>query len=143
MSCTSCPRPTRRAVLAGAGALGAAGLLSACGGGDSTPTASSGADDPVITELSTLREEGAVVFDSADGKAIAVDTGSAVVAYSAVCTHDGCTVGWDAEAKEIACPCHGSRFAAADGSVVNGPARDPLGSVAVTVDEAEGVLRRG
>ena len=145
MRCAGCPRPTRRAVLAGAGALGAAGLLSACSGSgeSSTATASSGADDPVITELTALREEGAVVFDSADGKAIAIDTGSAVVAYSAVCTHDGCTVGYDKGAGQIVCPCHGSTFDPADGSVVNGPARDPLGEVPVTVDEAAGVLRRG
>lgn len=143
-ACQDCPqRPSRRAVLAGAGALGAAGLLSACGGGSSTPTASSGADDPVITELAALREQGAVLFDSADGKAIAVATGSGIAAFSAVCTHDGCTVGWDAEQEQISCPCHGSRFDPSDGSVVNGPARDPLGEVPVTVDEAGGVLRRG
>lgn len=143
-ACHDCPRrPSRRAVLAGAGALGAAGLLSACGGGSGTPTASTGADDPVITELATLREQGAVVFDSAEGKAIAVVTGSGVAAFSGVCTHDGCTVGWDAEEKQIACPCHGSRFEPSDGSVITGPARDPLGEVPGTVDEAGGVLRRG
>src|SRR2546426_764201 len=27
-------------------------------------------------------------------------------AYTAVCTHLGCIVGWDAQRKQIACPCH-------------------------------------
>jgi Rieske Fe-S protein len=145
-SCSTCPGrgPTRRAVLAGAGALGAAGLLAACGGGDSsTPMATSGPDDDVITDLAALEEQGALGFETPDGKAIAIDTGDGVVAYSAVCTHDGCTVGWDADAGQISCPCHGSRFDPADGSVVNGPARSPLPAVPVTVDEADGVLRRG
>jgi cytochrome b6-f complex iron-sulfur subunit len=144
--CSSCPGrgPTRRAVLAGVGALGAAGVLAACAGGDSsTPMAESGPEDDVITDLAALEEQGALGFETPDGKAIAIDTGDGVVAYSAVCTHDGCTVGWDADAGQISCPCHGSRFDPADGSVVNGPARSPLPAVPVTVDEADGVLRRG
>jgi cytochrome b6-f complex iron-sulfur subunit len=144
MSCAACP--SRRAVLAGAGAVTAAGLLAACssGGGEpSGPQATSGADDPVIADLATLREEGSIAFESADGKAIAVAVGDEVVAYSSVCTHNGCTVVWDAEASELSCPCHGSRFDPADGAPTTGPARTPLPAVPVTVDEAEGVLRRG
>jgi Rieske Fe-S protein len=56
-------------------------------------------------------------------------------ALDAVCTHQQCTVGWDAGAREIACPCHGSRFAA-DGTAVVGPATLPLSTFAVTADAA-------
>ena len=142
-----CPCPSaglsRRAVLAAAGAVG---LLTACGGGDAqsaAPEATTAADDPVITDLETLRSEGAVVFKTDDGDAIAVDVDGEVLAYSTVCTHEGCTVGWDAEDKQLACPCHGSRFDPLDaGAVISGPARSPLPAVEVVVDEAEGVLRR-
>jgi Rieske Fe-S protein len=53
-------------------------------------------------------------------------------AFSAICTHQGCTVA-EVRAGTINCPCHGSRFSAVDGSVVNGPAARPLRPVAVTV----------
>ena len=46
-------------------------------------------------------------------------------AFSAICTHQGCTVS-TVEDGTINCPCHGSQFAIADGSVVNGPAQKPL-----------------
>ena len=46
-------------------------------------------------------------------------------AFSAICTHQGCTVS-TVENGTINCPCHGSQFAIADGSVVNGPAPKPL-----------------
>ncbi|NBH03113.1 Rieske (2Fe-2S) protein, partial [Amycolatopsis sp. SID8362] len=53
-------------------------------------------------------------------------------AFSAVCTHQGCTVDTVADGT-INCPCHGSKFKIADGSVANGPASQPLAKKAVTV----------
>lgn len=56
--------------------------------------------------------------------------------FTAVCTHAGCVV------KEVAggtinCPCHGSKFSITDGSVVAGPAKQPLAEAPVTVDGAQ------
>ena len=59
-------------------------------------------------------------------------TGDDVHAFSAVCTHQGCTVG-SVERGVIVCPCHGSEFNAQTGAVTVGPATRPLPAVAVAV----------
>jgi cytochrome b6-f complex iron-sulfur subunit len=58
------------------------------------------------------------------------------VAYSAVCTHQGCTVAY--KGGELACPCHGSVFDPAHGAaVVAGPAPRPLPEIPVKVEGGE------
>ncbi|MEU9997558.1 FAD-dependent oxidoreductase [Streptomyces sp. NPDC050848] len=42
------------------------------------------------------------------------------------CTHMGCELGFNELEDTWECPCHGSRFAAADGRVLQGPASRPL-----------------
>ncbi|WP_299432596.1 Rieske 2Fe-2S domain-containing protein [uncultured Meiothermus sp.] len=51
-----------------------------------------------------------------------------VVAYSAVCTHLGCTVSqWEAAAQVMRCPCHGGLYDPRDAArVVGGPPPRPL-----------------
>lgn len=57
-------------------------------------------------------------------------------AFSATCTHQGCPVTEVADGT-INCNCHGSKFAAADGSVVDGPAKTPLAERDITVTGEE------
>ena len=52
--------------------------------------------------------------------------------FTAVCTHQGCIVSGVADGN-INCACHGSAFSIADGSVVNGPATQPLAEESITV----------
>jgi Rieske Fe-S protein len=53
-------------------------------------------------------------------------------AFTAVCTHMGCTVSTVSDGT-INCPCHGSKFSVASGSVVAGPAPSPLAPVSIKV----------
>jgi Rieske Fe-S protein len=53
--------------------------------------------------------------------------------FTAICTHAGCTVG-EVKGGTINCPCHGSQFKIADGSVADGPAPKPLAPVNIAVD---------
>ncbi len=55
-------------------------------------------------------------------------------AYSAICTHLGCIVGWDQARQFILCPCHDGRFNAVNGAVISGPPPAPLPALPVTVE---------
>ena len=51
-------------------------------------------------------------------------------AFSAVCTHAGCTVGY--ESSQIVCPCHGGTYDPTTGQVTGGPPPAPLAPKKVT-----------
>ena len=59
-----------------------------------------------------------------------------VVAYTAVCTHQGCPVSmWSTERNAVFCSCHGSIFDLKDGAeVLDGPAPRPLPALPVKID---------
>jgi cytochrome b6-f complex iron-sulfur subunit len=57
--------------------------------------------------------------------------GDAFVALSAICTHQGCVVGYNSSAGNIQCGCHGSVFSTG-GAVLNGPASTPLAKYTVS-----------
>lgn len=55
------------------------------------------------------------------------------VAFSAVCTHAGCGVGYDQTNEQFVCPCHGGTYDAKTGQVLAGPPPAPLPKIPVTV----------
>ena len=59
--------------------------------------------------------------DPADGSPdiLIRQSDGSLTAFSAVCTHAGCTVGY--QGGEIVCPCHGGVYSAQTGQVVSGP----------------------
>ena len=54
-----------------------------------------------------------------------------IVAYSGICTHEGCDVSdWTSESRRLICPCHDSEFDPMDnGRVTEGPARRRLAAL--------------
>jgi Rieske Fe-S protein len=135
---------TRRALITTGGAtvLGAgAVMLAACSpGGGATQEQAAGQDagGPAIkagTTVIALADipVGGTASAKVDGQQVllAQPTAGTVVCFSAICTHQGCTVA--PAGKEFDCPCHGSQFAAATGDVLAGPAVKPLNKIAVTV----------
>jgi glycine/D-amino acid oxidase-like deaminating enzyme/nitrite reductase/ring-hydroxylating ferredoxin subunit len=71
------------------------------------------------------RGEGKVIERKGAKVAAYRDSAGTVSLRSAICTHMGCTVGWNAAERTWDCPCHGSRFKPS-GDVISGPAEAPL-----------------
>jgi Rieske Fe-S protein len=151
----------RRALLGGAATLAAVGVAAtACGGGTDTSTAApptkatgiGGAGEPVSPASQDAASALNGIGNAADvpvGGGVVVEAQKVVVtqptagqfkAFSAVCTHQGCLVS-KVTVEGISCACHGSVFSATDGSVVQGPAKDPLAEQKITVDN--GAIKLG
>jgi Rieske Fe-S protein len=147
----------RRLIAMGSfGAIGAVGLA-ACGsssGGDSSSgTSSTGGSEgstgstgsaatagassgTKLAKLSDVPVGQAIVLDAGGQKILlAQPTEGKAVAFSAICTHQGCTVTGGGK-----CPCHGSVFDIATGAVKNGPATKSLPAVAVSVNDSGEVV---
>ncbi|MEN3307472.1 MAG: hypothetical protein V7603_3674 [Micromonosporaceae bacterium] len=138
---------SRRAVLAGAGGVCAAAVLGGCAtyGGQSPDPPSAGGGGAAGGGAATTAGGAKPLAQTADipvggGKIFAAQRvvvtqprQGTIKAFSAVCTHQGCTVG-NVSGGTINCTCHGSKFHVADGTVANGPASAPLAAVNVTVD---------
>ncbi|HZM82799.1 MAG TPA: Rieske (2Fe-2S) protein [Candidatus Limnocylindrales bacterium] len=126
----------RRTLFTGAGAIGVAGFLAACGGetpqggtntstptGNAAPPPTGGASD-VLAKKSDIPVGGGKIF----GEQLVVvtqPTAGTFAGFSAMCTHQQCVLA-KVEGGTINCGCHGSKFAISDGSVRNGPATTRL-----------------
>ncbi|GKQ36273.1 Rieske (2Fe-2S) protein [Streptomyces sp. A012304] len=131
------PSASRRTVLLATGAAGAAALVAGCGGSDDggasdasrSPNATG---DRELAKTSDIPVGGGKIFP--DEKVVVTQpTEGEFKAFSAVCTHQACTVAAVADGT-INCPCHRSSFRITDGSVTGGPATRPLPAERITVE---------
>ena len=138
---------TRRGVLAGVGLVGLAGAITACSSGGSSmsaavadpatssgagatgaaasaPASASSAAGGALAATGDIPVGGGKIFDT-QLTVVTQPTAGEFKAFSAVCTHMGCTVNQIADGR-IDCPCHGSEYSITDGAVLAGPAPKPL-----------------
>ena len=86
----------------------------------------------LVTPVSALAGKTSAFFNHpTKGESILVNSGNQWRAFSAICTHAGCTVQYTGSA--IYCPCHSGYFSPTDGSVQGGPPPSPLLEMAVLV----------
>ncbi|WP_046727209.1 Rieske (2Fe-2S) protein [Streptomyces humi] len=143
--------PGRRTVMAAAGAAGLAAALTACGssddnsgsgagsttqdsngtGGGSTDTSTAAGGGTALAKTSDIPEGGGTIYKD-QSVVVTQPTSGTYKAFSTKCPHAGCAVSSVADG-EIVCPCHGSKFAIADGSVKQGPATTGLTAANITV----------
>lgn len=135
----------RRALLAGAGAAGAAGLLAACG--DDTAPAGAAAAPATSAPAAPPAPSGAAPAASLASTADVPVGGGTVVggvllvqpvagtfkAYDAACPHKGVKVGVPKDGVAT-CPAHNSTFAIADGARISGPATSGLKEIPIKVE---------
>jgi Rieske Fe-S protein len=89
-----------------------------------------------IVKLTKLPVGGTFNFThSAQGMpAVLFRTKTGVFAYSAICTHQGCTVAYNVATKRLKCPCHGAEFdPLKNGTPLGGLAQTPLAKIKVAV----------
>ena len=100
--------------------------LAACGPKEAVPTAG--------TELAVLGDLPLGELVVRQNVVLKRTSDTEVTAFTAICTHAGCTV--DTAGDKLVCPCHRSEFDAT-GKVTQGPAREDLAPVAVTVKDGK------
>jgi thiosulfate dehydrogenase (quinone) large subunit len=64
-------------------------------------------------------------------------------AFSAVCTHAGCTVAFVKGSQQFQCPCHGGVYDAKTGKVLAGPPPQPLRAIEVRQSSGQLIVPRG
>ncbi len=136
----------------GGGIGGGGGVGGKTGGGGSTTATSgstSGTSSSVqgteIAKLDSIPVGGAVAFNdqTANVPGALIRLGQdKVVAFSRICTHMGCEVGYDQQQELLVCPCHGAEFDPKKGGapVPGSPTSVPLQSIKVALDSQTGQI---
>ncbi|MET9710732.1 Rieske (2Fe-2S) protein [Nocardiopsis alba] len=126
---------SRRRLLGTAGAAAAVTAVSACG---EPPDPQEIRRGHVVGQVDEVPEGGGAVFSQSKLVVTQPEKGE-YKAFSASCTHGGCTV-QEVEDEVIRCLCHGSEFDITSGEPVTGPAQEPLEPFTVTIDGEDIIL---
>jgi Rieske Fe-S protein len=125
----------RREVLGAAGAAACGLALAGCGTGDAKAQPS--LKGKVIAKTADVPVGGGKLLEDLD-IVVTQPAQGVYKAFSAACTHKGCTVSTPKD-NIIRCACHGSEFAADSGRATKGPATAPLTQFLVKA-EGDGIV---
>ena len=114
-----------------AGAPAPAATTPSAGGAASSASSAGASTSAVLASTADIPVGGGKVL-TAQKIVITQPQAGSFHAFTAICTHLGCIVN-AVSAGTIDCPCHGSKYSAVNGSVVNGPATLPLAAVSIKV----------
>lgn len=89
--------------------------------------------NPVTFPLSELPVGGSKEIFYGSTPITVIRTEESIKAFSMICTHLSCTVGWQANTNEFYCPCHDGYYDQF-GEVIAGPPPVPLEQLPVRVD---------
>jgi Rieske Fe-S protein len=127
----------RRQVVCGLAGLGVAvPVLAACGGVEESAGPPAGEAGDVLAATADVPVGGGLLVAD-QGIFVTQPEAGTFRAFSATCTHQGCTVDARLRDDQIHCSCHGSQFSTSDGAPTKGPADKPLPAVAVKVQGGE------
>jgi Rieske Fe-S protein len=130
-------RTVLRTTALGVAAAGVGVTAAACSSsnsvaqGSSAQTAAAAGGGSKTVATSKVPVDGGYI-DSDNRVVVTQPSSGEYKAFTAVCTHSGCTV-ISVQKNVIQCPCHGSQFSAKDGSVIQGPASSPLAAKSCSV----------
>ena len=96
-------------------------------------------DRPTRVEYSYEKEDGCMK-GKVSRYAFIVRRPGGFVAFSPICTHLGCSVGWSEKQKNFLCPCHGGVYDS-DGKVVAGPPPKRLSQFETKVEDEKLFIR--
>lgn len=107
------------------------------GGGEGSGSTGGGSGSEAIAQASEVGAGSAVKFQNDGEPAVLVHLESGdFVAYSAVCTHQGCEVAYESGSGMLNCPCHGSVFdPSQEAQPQSGPAQRPLPDIPIEVQD--------
>ncbi len=99
------------------------------------PESSGSAEYQAVGSVAVLNKNGQLLNEKSPVGPVLIVRVSAnnLLAVNPTCTHAGCTVAWLAEQKKFHCPCHGTEYSS-DDKVIKGPARKPLKTYAVKIE---------
>jgi cytochrome b6-f complex iron-sulfur subunit len=126
----------QRVFLGGAVLVLAPEVLNSCTKDSSTnPSGTGGTGNKIELDLTQAAN---AALNNTGGSLIVRDVliintgGGNFSAISSICTHQGCTVGYNSGTGKVQCPCHGSVYSTS-GSVISGPAPRSLTAYAISL----------